>query len=168
MYISGIPGAELDVALGYTQYAFSNHMTNLAEAYVYAVQSDVSSLITSCVRLLASALPPNLSNWSPENLDAYRVATYDFFIYRKAHSSKTLSRISCPVKVLHGASSVVYPLDYTERFMESLHEGGVDASLATIPNAPHYMCIDHGNVLVILSTKYRCCNANVRYPESIP
>ncbi|KAE9390941.1 alpha/beta-hydrolase [Gymnopus androsaceus JB14] len=126
LYISGLPGADLDVAFGYSQYAFSNNMSNLAQA------------------VFASILTPNLRNWSPDHRDEYRLATYDFFIRRKAHSQELLSRITCPVKLLYGRGSVVYSENYTERLMENLQAANVKVICYAVPNAPHYLCVDHG------------------------
>ncbi|KAF9072816.1 Alpha/Beta hydrolase protein [Rhodocollybia butyracea] len=106
---------ELDVALGYTQYAFSSNMSNLAKC--------VSNILSTS--LFAAALPIDLKNWSPEHLKEY------------PHSQQALSRISCPVKLLHGSGIV--------NFLNPCKRAGLDVSFHAVPNAPHYLCADHGN-----------------------
>ncbi|KAJ3992945.1 Alpha/Beta hydrolase protein [Lentinula boryana] len=127
LYISGLPGAFVDVATGYSQYAFSEIMKNLSQA------------------LCNMSMPINFRNWSAECLQQYRLISYDIFCNRKPQSIDSLSRISCPVKLLHGGNSLVYPPSYTERLRNSFQEAGVDASMEIIANAPHYLCVDYGN-----------------------
>ncbi|KAJ4485204.1 Alpha/Beta hydrolase protein [Lentinula aciculospora] len=127
LWTSGSPDAKADVAIGYTQYTFSNNVSNLAKA------------------LCDSTLPVDLRNWSAEHLQEYQLISYNIFCNRKSQPKTVLSRIHCPVKLLHGGDSVVYKSSYTEEFMKSLRNAGVDASMETIPNAPHYLCVDYGN-----------------------
>ncbi|KAF9036403.1 Alpha/Beta hydrolase protein [Rhodocollybia butyracea] len=132
LFISGTPGAMNDVGLGYHQYAFSNRMSNLANA------------------ICAETLRINLMNWSPEHFKEYRLASYEIFLHRKAHSQQALSRISCPVKLLYGTNSVVYTPDYNHRLYESMQQARLDVSLQAVLNAPHYLCVDHGNEVNLL------------------
>ncbi|KAJ4465979.1 alpha/beta-hydrolase [Lentinula edodes] len=129
LYDLYITGAYLDVALGYSQYTFSNKTSNIVQA------------------LWDLSFPINVKNWSPEHLREYRLISYDFFCTRKPQPREALSRITCPVKLVHGGNSVVYDQSYTERFMKSLQDEGVNVSMEIIPNAPHYLCFDHGNVV---------------------
>ncbi|KAJ3827540.1 Alpha/Beta hydrolase protein [Lentinula raphanica] len=126
LYTSGLPDSDNDVANGFVQYTFSKDMSNLACALHY------SSIVT------------DLSNWSPEHHDEYRLISYEFFRIRKPHSRESLSRISCPVKLLQGGRSLIYPPSYTEELMRNLREAGVNATMEIIPDAPHYLCVDFG------------------------
>ncbi|KAF9037425.1 Alpha/Beta hydrolase protein [Rhodocollybia butyracea] len=134
LFISGDPGAMKDVSLGYHQYAFSNRMSNLTKA------------------ISADASRTNLKNWAPNHFKEYRLAAYDIFLRRKAHSQQALSRISCPVKLLYGTNSVVYSPDYSHRLFESMQQATLEVSLHAVLNAPHYLCVDHANVCVLFTT----------------
>ncbi|KAJ3839057.1 Alpha/Beta hydrolase protein [Lentinula raphanica] len=129
IYISDLPNANIDVGVAFTQYAFSNNMSNLALA-----------LRDSCIVI-------DSKNWSREHLEEYRLISYEIFRSRKALPLEALSRISCPVKLIHGGGSIVYSISYTEAFMQELQEAGVNVSMEVIPYAPHYLCVDYADVL---------------------
>ncbi|KAJ3770018.1 Alpha/Beta hydrolase protein [Lentinula raphanica] len=128
-YISDLPNAYIDVGIAFTQYAFSNSMSNLALA------------------LQDSCMPIDARNWSRDHLKEYQLISYEFFRTRKALPPEALSRISCPVKLVHGGGSIIYLPSYTEAFMKDLQKAGVDVSMEVIPYAPHYLCVDYGEVL---------------------
>ncbi|KAJ3874405.1 Alpha/Beta hydrolase protein [Lentinula edodes] len=132
LYTSGLPGAHIDVGFGYTQYTFSNNMSNLAQA------------------LCDSTMPIDSRNWSSEHLQEYRLTSYDIFCNRKSQPRTALSRISCPVKLVHGGNSVVYEPSYTIQLMNSLQEAGVDVTMEIVANAPHYLCLDYANDVNIM------------------
>ncbi|KAK0193055.1 alpha/beta-hydrolase [Armillaria mellea] len=62
-------------------------------------------------------------------------------------SKDELSRICVPVKLIHCLEDIAYPLGYSERFMQQLKEAGVTVSLATIPEAPHFGVVTHGDIV---------------------
>ncbi|KIK53529.1 hypothetical protein GYMLUDRAFT_207316 [Collybiopsis luxurians FD-317 M1] len=126
LFTSGIPGAQEDCAIGYTQYFFSTNMTSLGKA------------------LYDSALVVNLRNWSPDHFREYWLSTHEIFVHRKAQTQAALTKISCPVKLLHGGNNIVYSTSYSEELLKAMQQAGIDVSLEVIPNAPHYMCVDYG------------------------
>ncbi|KIK53521.1 hypothetical protein GYMLUDRAFT_232757 [Collybiopsis luxurians FD-317 M1] len=125
LWISDLPDAYTDVAVGYTQYAFSSNLSNLGQA-----------LFAYCASI-------DFKIWDSDHRAEYRLATYDFFIQRKQFSQEALSRIACPVKLIQGGNSLVYPESYTEEQAQKLEQAGVNVSWLTIPHAPHYLCVDH-------------------------
>ncbi|KAF9061032.1 hypothetical protein BDP27DRAFT_1235842, partial [Rhodocollybia butyracea] len=110
-------------------------------------------------------------NWSPEHFKEYRLTSYDIFLHRRAHSQQALSRISCPVKLLYGTNSMVYPAKYSEELFESMQQAGLNVSLQAVSNAPHYLCVDHGNDVnpLIHDFIWACVNdkENITIPTSI-
>lgn len=95
--------------------------------------------------LCDSTMPIDSRNWSAEHLQEYRLTSYDIFCNRKSQPRTALSRISCPVKLVHGGNSVVYEPSYTIQLMNSLQEAGVDVTMEIVANAPHYLCLDYAN-----------------------
>ncbi|KIK58917.1 hypothetical protein GYMLUDRAFT_128653, partial [Collybiopsis luxurians FD-317 M1] len=120
LWFSDLPDAHMDVAVGFTQYAFSSRLSNFAQA-----------LMNYCHCI-------NIKNWDLNHKIEYGLATYHFFIQRQHYSQETLSQIACPVKLIQGGNNLVYPESYTQEFVHNLKKAGVDVSWLTIPNAPHY------------------------------
>ncbi|KAE9392270.1 alpha/beta-hydrolase [Gymnopus androsaceus JB14] len=112
---------------GFSQFMFSNNMTNLAQA------------------MFNVTFPICQKHWGYPGLRNYRIATLEFLVNRRSQSKAALSRLRCPVKIVYGTDDVAYPLEYTEKFSEDLEEAGVDASLFTVPGAPHFACLDHAD-----------------------
>ncbi|KAJ3863909.1 Alpha/Beta hydrolase protein [Lentinula novae-zelandiae] len=140
LYNLYITGAYLDVALA------TRHQILSKRKYQFLPHPFCSKVTTEFYRLWDLSFLINVKNWSPEHLQEYRLISYDFFCNRRPQPREALSRISCPVKLVHGGNSVVYEQSYTERFLKSLEDEGVNVSMEIIPNAPHYVCFDHGNV----------------------
>ncbi|KIK56613.1 hypothetical protein GYMLUDRAFT_46939 [Collybiopsis luxurians FD-317 M1] len=126
LWFSDLPDAHMDVALGYSQYTFSSNISNLAQAL-----TDYSAFV-------------NLKNWDQDHKKEYRLATYNFFVQRGSYTREALSRIACPVKLVQGSNSLVYPESYTRNFVRNLKQAGVNVSWLRVPNAPHYLCVDYG------------------------
>jgi pimeloyl-ACP methyl ester carboxylesterase len=83
-------------------------------------------------------------NWSPKDFDVYRRATLDFFTQRKAYSKNDLSQIRSPVKLIHGHDDVAYPIEYSLEQEKLMKEAGLNVTLTSIPNAPHFVVTDYG------------------------
>lgn len=79
-----------------------------------------------------------MKNWGPKNFDSYHTATVKLCTDRKSHSKEVLSKIRCPVTLVHCLEDVAYPLEYTEVFLHQLEEACVDVSIAKIEHAPHF------------------------------
>lgn len=58
-------------------------------------------------------------------------ATIRLLNERTAHSIESLSRIKCPVRLVHCLESVAYDLKYTEVLFQQLKDASVDVSLVT-------------------------------------
>ncbi|KAK0441524.1 alpha/beta-hydrolase [Desarmillaria tabescens] len=118
-----------DAVYGAQQLGFSNNPNSLANA------------------LLNISLPLALKKCVPENFDQYDRATIDFLNNRKEYTTEELSRIHVPVKLVHCLGDIAYPQEYTERFMQQLKDAAVAVSLATIPEAPHFGVVTHGDIV---------------------
>ncbi|KAK0452659.1 alpha/beta-hydrolase [Armillaria borealis] len=127
----GQPDMEVlaDAVYGALQLGFSNNLDSLANA------------------LVAFTLALALKNWGPKHFDQYDRATVEFFNDRKEYSNDELSRIRAPVKLVHCLGDVAYPQEYTEKFMQQLKDAAVTVSLATIPEAPHFGLVTHGDIV---------------------
>ncbi|KAF9058557.1 alpha/beta-hydrolase [Rhodocollybia butyracea] len=86
--------------------------------------------------------PTCLKNWGASRLDEYRTITLDLFLNRRPHSVEELRNIKVPVKLIHGMEDVGYTLEYSQEFLQHLHDAGVDASLEAISGASHFGCIE--------------------------
>ncbi|KIK54232.1 hypothetical protein GYMLUDRAFT_1024069 [Collybiopsis luxurians FD-317 M1] len=127
LWYSPHPEAQSDVAFpGYSQFAFGGELSNLALA--------LASYCHSC----------NLKNWDSDHSIEYTLATYKFVIRRRDYSQDALSWIACPVKLLHGGNNFAYPESYMQELVHNLQQAGVNVSWLTVPNAPHYLCLEHG------------------------
>ncbi|KAK0489692.1 alpha/beta-hydrolase, partial [Armillaria luteobubalina] len=92
-------------------------------------------------------LPLALKNVVPTKFEQYERGVSGFLNNRKEYSKDELSRICVPVKLVHCLEDIAYPLEYSERFMRQLKEAGVTVSLATIPEAPHFGVVMHGDIV---------------------
>lgn len=128
---------------GVLQLGFSNKPDGLVTA---CVQWCSLSIMTDCrFRLVTTALPSALANFTPKNLDQCDRASVDFCNNRREYSNDQLSRIHVPVKLVHCLGDIAYPREYTEKFMRQLKDAGVIVSLDTIPEAPHFGVVTHGD-----------------------
>ncbi|KAK0203347.1 alpha/beta-hydrolase [Desarmillaria ectypa] len=118
-----------DSLYGAQQLGFSNRLNSLANA------------------LQAIAIPLALKSCVPENFEQYDRALIDFLNNRKEYTAGQLSRIRVPVKLVHCLGDIAYPQEYTERFMQQLKNAAVTVSLATIPEAPHFGVVTHGDII---------------------
>ncbi|KAK0220543.1 alpha/beta-hydrolase [Armillaria fumosa] len=134
-WIEGTKTDRLDMAAisdslyGGHQLGFNNNLTNLVRA------------------LDGITLPLTLNNVVPTKLEQYERGLMDFLNNRKEYSKHELSRIRVPVNLVHCLEDIAYPLAYSERFMRQLKEAGVTVSLATIPEAPHFGVVTHGDIV---------------------
>ncbi|KAJ7468065.1 Alpha/Beta hydrolase protein [Mycena latifolia] len=112
--------ALLDSVCGALQLGFSGQQTSLISA------------------LTARAVPHALKNWGPKNLDEYRIATVDFFVRRTAQTPAAVSKITCPVKLVHCGADIAYAIEYTAEVLKLLQDNGVDATLVEVPGAIHF------------------------------
>ncbi|KAK0443847.1 alpha/beta-hydrolase [Armillaria borealis] len=133
-YKTGQPDVEVlsHAIYGVLQLGFSNKPDGLATA------------------LVAIALPLALANYAPNNHDQCERAMVDFCNNRREYSNDQLSRIHVPVKLVHCLGDIAYPQEYTEKFMRQLKDAGVIVSLATIPEAPHFGVVTHGDIVNLL------------------
>ncbi|KAK0458013.1 Alpha/Beta hydrolase protein [Desarmillaria tabescens] len=52
-----------------------------------------------------------------------------------------------PVKSIHCLGSIAYPQEYSEIFMQQLKDAAVNVGMATIPEAPHFGVVTHGDIV---------------------
>ncbi|KAF5355519.1 hypothetical protein D9758_006371 [Tetrapyrgos nigripes] len=115
-----------DAFYGCMQLAFSGKQSEMADA------------------CLAIAFVFAESHWGPDNFDEFKHSTLDLFNNRKSLPKSQLSRIRCPVRIFRGDLDLAHPLEYTEQFVELLHEAGcTDFEVTCVPNAPHLVSIDN-------------------------
>jgi pimeloyl-ACP methyl ester carboxylesterase len=102
------------------------------------------------LRLTKRTFPQALRNWFAHKADVLQSVSVTFFTERKAHSREALSKIKCPVRLIHGEADIAYPISYSEKFLSNLLSAGVDAKLDIIPGAPHFASVTHANWYVLL------------------
>ncbi|KAE9392387.1 alpha/beta-hydrolase [Gymnopus androsaceus JB14] len=93
--------------------------------------------------IVACILPLCMKAWNTAHLDDYRLTTLDIFLNRRSLTIEELKKIKVPVKLIQGLEDVAYPREYAEEFLHRLQDAGVDASLESIPGAPHFACIEN-------------------------
>ncbi|KAJ7049245.1 Alpha/Beta hydrolase protein [Mycena amicta] len=82
--------------------------------------------------------------WPCERLDDWRVVTVDFFTLRQAYTIEALSRILCPIRLIHCGADIAYPLESTEQVAEKLRQAGVrNVAVQQIRDAPHFGAVTH-------------------------
>lgn len=108
-----------DTAFGVLQYAVNN------------AQSPLYSALTSL------GIEHALRHRGGVNVEFHQVMTVNFMKNRKGHSIESLSKIKCPVKLVHCMQSVAFDLAYTNLFFQHLKEASVAVTLETI-DAPHF------------------------------
>ncbi|KAK0494417.1 alpha/beta-hydrolase [Armillaria luteobubalina] len=118
-------------------------------ASIYGAQQlGCNNNLNSLVRALDGiTLPLALKNVVPAKFEQYERGVIGFLNNRKEYSKDELSQICVPVKLVHCLEDIAYPLEYSERFMRQLKEAGATVSLATIPEAPHFGVVTHGDIV---------------------
>ncbi len=104
------------------------------------------SMCSALHSLTSRAVPYATKNWGgkdSKDLESYVSITVKFFTERKEHSKSSLAKIAVPVKLIHCLADVAYPLDYSEQFLGALKDAGVNASLDTVDDAPHFGSVTH-------------------------
>ncbi|KIY68529.1 alpha/beta-hydrolase [Cylindrobasidium torrendii FP15055 ss-10] len=114
-----------DAVHGALQLGFNNVQTNMVSA------------------LTARSVPLAAKNWTAKTIDSYMISTVKFFTERKEHPPDKLRQITCPVKLVHCLGDIAYPLEYSKEFLGRLKDVGIDASLDTIADAPHFGPVTH-------------------------
>lgn len=112
-----------DVVLGTRQLCFNNQRTNLTNA------------------LTEVGIRRAMQLWSGthEKLELGYNATVGMFINRRPPSLSALSRISCPIRLIHCAEDIAYPLSDAQDLELLLRQAGLrDVALHRISSAPHY------------------------------
>ncbi|KAJ7122270.1 Alpha/Beta hydrolase protein [Mycena epipterygia] len=117
--------ALLDSVCGSLQLGFSGQQTSLISA------------------LTTRAVPHALKNWGPTKLDEYRIATVDFFVQRTAQTPAAVSKIACPVKLIHCGADIAYAIEHPAEVLKLLQDNGVAARLVEIPGAFHFGNVSH-------------------------
>uniref|UniRef100_A0A0W0EWD3 Putative alpha/beta-hydrolase n=1 Tax=Moniliophthora roreri TaxID=221103 RepID=A0A0W0EWD3_MONRR len=146
----------LEVAKGreevcqYWMESFTDEDALLAACYG-GYQLVCSNKPSSFVDALATNLTSYAKrNWGPEHFDEYRLATVDFITKRRSPTKEELSKIKVSVEIVHGMDNMLYSLEYCEKQVELLQEAGVDVSLVTIEEAPHFVLLSSNDVNPVL------------------
>lgn len=96
-------------------------------------------------RLWKTAIPPAVVQWGTSasgKFDEYYNTNISFFANSKSLTVEQITKMAnTPTKVIHGQNDVAYPLELSQRVVEILKKGGVDAELVEIPGATHYACV---------------------------
>ncbi|KAJ7430751.1 Alpha/Beta hydrolase protein [Mycena galericulata] len=114
-----------DAVVGALQLAYNNRETTLSRA------------------LVSQAIPDGLKNWAPGNFEAFHTVSVKFFLNRAPHPVSRLSRIACPIALIHCSDDVAYPIHYSEELLDLLQNGGIDARIHRIEGAPHFGNVTH-------------------------
>ncbi|ESK90024.1 alpha beta hydrolase [Moniliophthora roreri MCA 2997] len=117
--------------MGLAEYAF----TNIESASKLALT--IGWYINEC----------NRRRWTYEKLGACKMLIMDFMANRKGHTTSELAQITCPIVLVTAGNGVGYPSDFAERFHKQLETAKVRVSTVNIPNAPHFMCVDYGDII---------------------
>ncbi|KAF9025016.1 alpha/beta-hydrolase [Hymenopellis radicata] len=129
---NGDESALLDAVHGALQLGFNNHQSSMVSA------------------LTSRAVPYATKTWGgkdPKDMESYVTITVKFFTERKEHPKSNLSKIAVPVKLIHCMADIAYPLEYSERFLGDLKDAGVNASLDTVDDAPHFGSVTHSPII---------------------
>ncbi|KAK0494423.1 alpha/beta-hydrolase [Armillaria luteobubalina] len=135
VWIEGIKTGRFDMA------AISD---SIYGAHQLGFNNNLNSLVCA---LDGITIPLALKNIVPENSEQFERGMVGFLNNRKEYSKDDLSRICVPVKLVHCLEDIAYPLEYSEMFMRQLKEAGVTVNLATIPEAPHFGVVTHGDIV---------------------
>ncbi|KAF7297503.1 AB hydrolase-1 domain-containing protein [Mycena indigotica] len=118
--------------------AMRDAFTGAAQLSVNGEQNDMfDAILARSIELLGD-------KWSRERLEDWQVCTVDFFTLRKAYTIEALSKIQCPIRLLHCGADIAYPLETTEEVANRLRIAGVrDVSVQQIAGAPHFGAVTH-------------------------
>ncbi|KAF8217455.1 Alpha/Beta hydrolase protein [Mycena galopus ATCC 62051] len=124
---SGVdPIAHADSVMGGSQITYNNIETPLTKAVTLAS-------VAAATR-----------NWAPrDNFHIMHTTTVKYFMHGEAYSVSALTRIRCPILLVHCGEDIVTPLSSTEELLAFLHKANIEASLCTIKGAPHIGSVTH-------------------------
>ena len=83
-----------------------------------------------------------------ETLEEAKFLFYEAFENRDLYPMDGLKKITCPVLLVHCSEDVAYPVDLAENVRDRLEEAGVDVSLVSVDEAPHYGTFTHHETYV--------------------
>ncbi|KAF7297506.1 AB hydrolase-1 domain-containing protein [Mycena indigotica] len=116
--------------------------------------------------ILARSIELLGDKWPKERLEDWQVSTVDFFTLRKAYTLDSLSKIRCPIRLIHCGADIAYPLDATEEVANRLRTAGVqDVSVQQLAGAPHFGAVTHPKEINAL---YHDFLSALIPPESLP
>ncbi|KAJ7082335.1 Alpha/Beta hydrolase protein [Mycena epipterygia] len=99
-----------------------------------------SPLITA---IASRAVSLWIHKWGREELGVLHVVGVKFIVDRVPPSVSMLSRIRCPIALIHCSDDIAYPLSDSEELLELLHSAGLNATLQCIDGAPHFGNLTH-------------------------
>ncbi|KAJ7120267.1 hypothetical protein C8R44DRAFT_877706 [Mycena epipterygia] len=71
------------------------------------------------------------------------IVSVKFFLNREPYSVTKLSRVRCPIILVHCSEDVAYPINYSEELLDLLHSAALDAKIYSIDGAPHFGNVTH-------------------------
>ncbi|KAF8067745.1 Alpha/Beta hydrolase protein [Lyophyllum atratum] len=116
---------------GAQQLMYSGHSTPLSEAITMSAKTHASK------------------NWAgtPAALVSTRTLSIDWFVQRRVFDVETLSKIGCPITIIHCEDDIVYPLRHAQEFETQLIEAGnARVTLCQVPG-PRFANVIYPDVL---------------------
>ncbi|KAF9455873.1 Alpha/Beta hydrolase protein [Collybia nuda] len=122
-----------DIMHGAQQLCFNNQLTSL-------IRGMTKNAITQAMKNRAG---------SPTKLRESYMVSIAWFTNRRPFSRASLSKISCPVRLIHCSDDIAYPLRHARELKSQLRQAGVgDVVLCQVPG-PHYGSVLNPQMCVI-------------------
>ncbi|KAJ6587276.1 Alpha/Beta hydrolase protein [Mycena sp. CBHHK59/15] len=119
------------------------NVTAISDAIIGSLQLAYNNTETSLTTSLASgAQGQAMRNWSTD-FDTFHTVTVKFFTNRDPHPVSSLSRVRCPITLIHCSADVAYPIEYCNELLELMKSAQLDVNVQVIDGAPHFGSVTH-------------------------
>ncbi|KAG6807253.1 hypothetical protein H0H92_008236 [Tricholoma furcatifolium] len=112
-------------------------VTSLVRGIEMMLFGERSNALTGAIIGHALVLAKTIWAGSPEALSSSHVVLIDWFAKRRIFDVATLSKLKCPVSVIHGEEDIAYPLHAAQVFVAALQDARVDVEFHRV-SAPHF------------------------------
>ncbi|KAL0948628.1 hypothetical protein HGRIS_010435 [Hohenbuehelia grisea] len=131
--------------------------TALHDAVYGVLQFGFNNPASSLVRALGEmAFSSGLKNWTPEHFSEFHRACISFT--KDAITDAQLERISCPMKLVHCAEDIAFPVELAQQTQMRYQNIGLDAGLLTVAHAGHYGTVTHPESINPLISQFVLAN----------
>ncbi|KAJ7080690.1 Alpha/Beta hydrolase protein [Mycena epipterygia] len=116
----------------------------LGDAFTGSLQLAYNNRESPLIRAIAArALLLAMRNWGPDHFGVFHAVSVRFFLDHAPRPVAELSRVQCPITLLHCDEDIAYPLAHCEELLQLLLHADLDANIQIVHGAPHFGNVTH-------------------------